>query len=46
MLKEADAGYLFCPPDNVLKEFPEFPVSYNYQELKTKLIPALESGDK
>jgi phosphoserine/homoserine phosphotransferase len=46
MLKEADAGYLFCPPENVLKEFFEFPVSYNYQELKTKLIPALESGDK
>ena len=23
MLSQADAGILFCPPDNVIKEFPE-----------------------
>ena len=34
MLKEADTGVLFCPPDNVKDEFPEFPVSYTYDELK------------
>jgi len=34
MLKEADAGILFRPPENVKKEFPELPVTYNYEELK------------
>jgi len=34
MLKEADKGILFCPPDNVVSEFPELPVTYNYNELK------------
>jgi len=35
MLKEADNGILFNPPDNVKNEFPEFPVTFNYQELKS-----------
>ena len=34
MLKTADAGILFCPPDNVILEFPQFPVTPNYGELK------------
>ena len=34
MLKEADYGVLFCPPDNVKNEFPELSVTYNYEELK------------
>jgi len=34
MLKEADKGILFCPPENVVSEFPELPVTYNYDELK------------
>lgn len=34
MLGEADAGILFCPPDNVIAEFPEFPVTRNYDELR------------
>jgi phosphoserine/homoserine phosphotransferase len=34
MLKEADTGVLFRPPDNVKEEFSEFPVSYTYDELK------------
>jgi phosphoserine/homoserine phosphotransferase len=34
MLKEADTGLLFNPPENVKNEFPEFPVSYKYDELK------------
>ena len=38
MLQEADAGILFCPPDNVIKEFPEFPVSRNYEEFKNTLL--------
>jgi phosphoserine/homoserine phosphotransferase len=34
MLKEADTGILFCPPGNVIKEFPELPVTFKYNELK------------
>lgn len=38
MLQEADAGILFCPPDNVIKEFPQFPVSRNYENFKNTLL--------
>ena len=38
MLQEADAGILFCPPDNVIKEFPQFPVTRNYEEFKKTLL--------
>jgi len=34
MLKEADYGILFDPPENVKNEFPEFPVTYSYDDLK------------
>ena len=34
MLLEADNGILFRPPDNVVEEFPQFPVVRNYSELK------------
>ncbi|MDX9786840.1 MAG: bifunctional phosphoserine phosphatase/homoserine phosphotransferase ThrH [Desulfobacterales bacterium] len=37
MLQKADAGILFCPPENVIKEYPELPVTRNYDELKTHL---------
>lgn len=35
MLKEAESGILFNPPENVKSEFPEFPVTYSYDELKS-----------
>lgn len=35
MLKEADTGILFCPPQNVIDEFPELPVTNSYDELKS-----------
>ena len=35
MLSEADAGILFYPPDNVIEEFPQFPVTLNYEEMKS-----------
>ena len=38
MLQEADAGILFCPPENVIKEFPQFPVSRDYVEFKNTLL--------
>ena len=34
MLKAADAGILFRPPDNVVAEFPEFAVTRTYDELR------------
>lgn len=37
MLKEADAGILFCPPQNVTDDFPQFPVVQTYPELKALL---------
>ena len=40
MLAEADAGVLFCPPDNIIKEFPQFPVARTYAELKTHFSKA------
>ena len=38
MLKEADAGILFRAPDNVVEEFPQFPVKRTYDEFKTAII--------
>ena len=35
MLKESDRGVLFCPPRNVIEEFPQFEVTTNYDELET-----------
>jgi phosphoserine/homoserine phosphotransferase len=37
MLSEADYGIFFKPPKNVVEEFPQFPVTTEYTELK-KLI--------
>lgn len=40
MLKEADAGIFFCPPDNVIAEFPQFPVTCDYGQLRTAISEA------
>jgi phosphoserine/homoserine phosphotransferase len=37
MLKAANKGILFCPPDNVIKDYPELPVTRNYVDLKAIL---------
>ena len=37
MLKQADVGILFRPPQNVVDDYPEFPVVTEYDELKTIL---------
>jgi phosphoserine/homoserine phosphotransferase len=44
MLKQADNGILFDPPDNVKNEFPEFPVTYNYDDLKNIIQQILSGG--
>ncbi|HTO48472.1 MAG TPA: bifunctional phosphoserine phosphatase/homoserine phosphotransferase ThrH [Burkholderiales bacterium] len=40
MLAEADAGILFHPPENVIREFPQFPVALTYDELKGAFLEA------
>jgi len=48
MLQQADAGILFCPPERVVQEFPQFPVARNYDEFRvafTKAKRDLESSN-
>lgn len=40
MLSEADAGILFHAPDNVVREFPQFPSVHSYDDLKKEFIKA------
>ena len=42
MLDEADRGILFRPPANVIRDFPEFPVTTTYDELRV----AFEAADR
>ncbi|MDP4028991.1 MAG: bifunctional phosphoserine phosphatase/homoserine phosphotransferase ThrH [Gallionella sp.] len=40
MLGEAHAGILFHPPENVIREFPQYPVTMNYAELDAEIRKA------
>lgn len=40
MLSEADFGVLYCPPQNVIDEFPQYPVTTNYQEMRSEFEKA------
>lgn len=42
MLAEADAGILFRPSDNVVRDFPQFPVTRTYDELRAAFIAAAQ----
>jgi len=42
MLDEADRGILFRPPDNVIRDFPQFSVTHTYEELRA----AFEKADR
>jgi phosphoserine/homoserine phosphotransferase len=44
MLKEADSGILFNPPDNVKNEYPEFPVTFTYKDLKNIIQKILSNN--
>ncbi|MEJ2223251.1 MAG: bifunctional phosphoserine phosphatase/homoserine phosphotransferase ThrH [Desulfobacterales bacterium] len=37
MLKEAEKAILFRPPENVKAEFPQFPVTMNYREMRREI---------
>jgi len=41
MLIQAEHGILFRPPDNVIRDFPKFPVAKNYSELKEVISSVL-----
>jgi phosphoserine/homoserine phosphotransferase len=43
MLLEADAGILFSPPDNVVAEFPQLPVTRDYRQLRDAFLKAESS---
>lgn len=38
MLAEADAGILFHAPENVIREFPQFPAVHTYGDLKAEIV--------
>lgn len=40
MLAEADAGILFHAPENVIREFPQFPAVHTYADLKLEFLKA------
>jgi phosphoserine/homoserine phosphotransferase len=37
MLGAAHAGILFCPPEAVVREFPQFPVTHDYAALRVQI---------
>jgi len=41
MLGEAEQGILFCPPKNVIDEFPQFPVATSYDQLRSEIDSAM-----
>ena len=40
MLAEADAGILFRPPEAVIREFPQYPVTTSYEQLRDAFCKA------
>ncbi len=44
MLKEADSGILFRPPENVIREFPQFPVTTDYETAKAEIEKAMRKA--
>ena len=44
MLAAADGGILFRPPDNIVAEFPQFPVMREYDELRRHIQRVLDDN--
>ncbi|MEO7908412.1 MAG: bifunctional phosphoserine phosphatase/homoserine phosphotransferase ThrH [Roseiflexaceae bacterium] len=42
MLSAADTGILFRPPANIIAEFPQFPVLYEYDRLREHLMSIIQ----
>lgn len=43
MISQADKGIFFSPPDNVVRDFPQYPVTRNYVELEAMINQALQN---
>jgi len=41
MLQAADTGIFFCPPDSIKDEFPDLPVTYKYDEIRSIIEPII-----
>lgn len=41
MLKEAHSGIFYCPTEKITKEYPQFPVTQNYEALKQQISSLL-----
>lgn len=44
MIQEAHKAFLYKPPQNVVSDYPEFPVATNYDEMKELLLQMFESA--
>lgn len=42
MIQQADKGIFFKPPEKVVSDFPQFPVTQNYEELKMLITDGLK----
>ena len=42
MIQEANQGFFFNPPESMIVDYPQIPVTKNYQELKTMIGAALK----
>ena len=42
MIQEADQGFFFSPPDSVITDFPDIPVTRDYSELKNMIGSLLD----
>ncbi len=40
MLGAADAGFFFHPPESIVQQFPQFPVTWSYNELRARIDAA------
>ena len=41
MIQQADQGIFYRPPEKVVKDYPQFPVTHNYEELKDLIAISL-----
>ena len=46
MLGEANAGILYHPPENVIREFPQYPVTLNYDDFRKEIDKAFARVEK
>ncbi|MCL2481488.1 MAG: bifunctional phosphoserine phosphatase/homoserine phosphotransferase ThrH [Spirochaetaceae bacterium] len=44
MIREADGGVLFCPPEKIIGENPDIPVTFTYDELLSNIKMFLEKN--